>query len=146
MSNNQLQHDYLRDTIVPTYRQCIYCKTRTQFTCIKCGYCYSCHWKKEEEELEKVLSARSLVTNSYTFSGKHSQTTMVLARSLSLPRQRQQQGQTKAIDVYGQQTEAICTYRTCDHKLSDHGGYSNHKCRCRHPVNYASGLDLVDNE
>ena len=29
------------------------CGTRTEFTCIKCGYCYSCHWKREQvEEIE----------------------------------------------------------------------------------------------
>ncbi|HZA06411.1 MAG TPA: hypothetical protein VE619_01800 [Nitrososphaeraceae archaeon] len=78
---------------------------------------------------------------------KHPHSTMVVQQlSSSLLRrkqqQRQQQGETKAIDVYGQQTEAICTYRTCDHKLSDHGGYGNHKCRCRHPVNHATGVSI----
>ena len=99
MSNNQLQHDYLRDTLVSNYRECIYCKTRTQFTCIKCGYSYSCHWKKEEEELEKVLSARSLVTNSYMFFNKHPHATMAVQQlSSSLPQQKQQQEQTKVTD------------------------------------------------
>ena len=73
---------------------------------------------------------------------------MALEQLPSLPRrrqqrqqQRQQQVRTKAIDVYGQQTEAICTYSTCDHKLSVHG-YRNHKCRCRHPVNRATGVSV----
>ena len=31
----------------------VYSVDRTEFTCIKCGYCYSCHWKKEQmEEIE----------------------------------------------------------------------------------------------
>src|ERR671925_2213398 len=41
-------HEY-----IGRYRDCIFCRHRTEFTCIKCGYCYSCHWKKEQiEEIE----------------------------------------------------------------------------------------------
>jgi anaerobic ribonucleoside-triphosphate reductase len=40
-------HEYLRN---PRYEYCNSCKTRTQFTCIKCGFCWSCHWLKEEME------------------------------------------------------------------------------------------------
>ena len=32
-----------------------------------------------------------------------------------------------AIDVYGQQIEPICNYRTCNHKFSSHG-HSGSKC------------------
>jgi hypothetical protein len=45
------QHEYLRDTPVPIYtiyKECVSCNSRTQFTCVKCGYCYSCYWKLEE--------------------------------------------------------------------------------------------------
>ena len=42
-------HEYLRDTRY-TYCNCNFCKTRTQFTCIRCGFCWSCHWLKEEME------------------------------------------------------------------------------------------------
>ena len=45
-------------------------------------------------------------------------------------------GQQKAMDVYGQQIEPICNYRTCNHKFSVHG-HSSRKCKCRHPLNYA---------
>jgi hypothetical protein len=40
-------HEYLRNTI---YEYCNSCKKRTQFTCVKCGFCWSCHWLKEEME------------------------------------------------------------------------------------------------
>jgi hypothetical protein len=62
---------------------------------------------------------------------------MIIEQSSS---QRQQQ-QTKVIDVYGQQVEPICNYRTCNHKFSVHG-YDIHNCKCRHPLNYATGVSL----
>ena len=43
------------------------------------------------------------------------------------------------MDVYGQQIEPICNYRTCNHKFSEHG---NHKCKCHHAVNYATGVSI----
>jgi hypothetical protein len=29
---------------------CVSCYRRTEFTCVKCGYCYCCHWKREQVE------------------------------------------------------------------------------------------------
>ena len=43
-------HEYLRDTLVYRYRECKSCANRTEFTCIKCGFCWSCHWKMEQIE------------------------------------------------------------------------------------------------
>ena len=40
-------HEFLRDSLNFRYRECIYCKTRSQFTCLKCGSCYSCHKRNE---------------------------------------------------------------------------------------------------
>ena len=40
-------HEYLRDD---KYAYCHSCKNRTPFTCSRCGYCWSCHWLKEEIE------------------------------------------------------------------------------------------------
>jgi hypothetical protein len=46
-------HEYLGDTLYFRYNDCISCGTRTGLTCIKCGFCHSCHWKKEQvEEIE----------------------------------------------------------------------------------------------
>ena len=127
MSNHQ-EHDYLRDTLVSTYKECISCHIRTQFTCIKCGFCYSCHWK-----LEKVESER----NNSPVQDKYPQPTVItIEQSLSPSPSAQQQ--IMAMDVYGQQIEPICNYRTCSHKFSEHG----RKCKCNHAHNYAAGVSM----
>jgi hypothetical protein len=46
-----------------------------------------------------------------------------------------------AMDVYGQQIEPICNYRTCNHKFSTHG-HGSRTCKCSHPINYATGISL----
>ena len=61
-------HEYLRDTIANRYDECKSCNTRTEFTCVRCNYCWSCHWKKEimeKEEKQKALnrSRRLIVEN-----------------------------------------------------------------------------------
>jgi len=38
----------LRNTTELEYKECRSCKTRTQFTCVVCGFCWSCHWKVEQ--------------------------------------------------------------------------------------------------
>jgi len=43
-------HEYIRDTLDSKYRKCNSCATRTEFTCTKCGFCWSCHWKMEQAE------------------------------------------------------------------------------------------------
>jgi len=58
-------HDYLRDTLESRYNECKSCNNRTQFTCILCGFCYSCHWKKEE--MEKQIQFKPLIANSTLF-------------------------------------------------------------------------------
>lgn len=45
-------HEFLRDTLNFSYIECVYCKKRSQFNCLKCNSCYSCHWKTES--LEKI--------------------------------------------------------------------------------------------
>src|SRR5919109_5291435 len=47
-SQTTVPHEYIRDTLTFKYKECNSCGTRTQLTCTKCGYCYSCHWKREE--------------------------------------------------------------------------------------------------
>jgi hypothetical protein len=139
MMSNLILHDFLRDTLVSTYKECISCKSRTQFTCVKCGYCYSCHWKKEE--LDRVQLETSTTANS-SILGKHSQAaTTIIEQSPPTPYKQRQQ-QEKAIDVYGQETEPICSYRRCHHKFSEHG-HGNHKCKCHHALNYATGVSIA---
>ena len=43
-------HEYAGETLSLRYQNCISCHRRTEFTCVKCGYCYSCHWKREQIE------------------------------------------------------------------------------------------------
>jgi hypothetical protein len=102
ISNCLDQHEYFRDTIIATYKECASCKTRTQFTCVKCGYCYSCHWKLEESG--RIKSA---------FLEKYSPPA---TRVIEQP----PPGRQMAMDVYGRQIEPICSYRTCHHKFSIH--------------------------
>jgi hypothetical protein len=85
--------------------------------------------------MEKVES-EPLPTTNCAFEEKYPPATITIEQSSS-----QQQQQRKIIDVYGQQIEPICNYRTCHHKFSVHG-YGNHSCKCRHPLNYATGVSL----
>lgn len=110
-----MQHEYLRDTQIPIYKECVCCNSRTQFTCVKCGYCYSCHWKTERVESE---------SSSEIFPTP----TRIVEQRLA--------GKRMATDVHGHQIEAICNYHTCSHKFSLHG-QSGSKCKCPHPLNYA---------
>jgi hypothetical protein len=81
------------------------------------------------EETERTESERS----NFTVLDKYSQpTTIAVEQSPS--------GKT-VIDVYGQQIEPICNYRTCNHKFSTHG-HSSRTCKCRHPLNHAIGVSL----
>ena len=44
------------------------------------------------------------------------------------------------VNVVGEAEEVICDYRTCRHKLSEHGS-SSRNCRCSHPSNKAIGIN-----
>jgi hypothetical protein len=78
------------------------------------------------------------VANS-AYLGKYPQAATIIVEQ---PPSSLQKQQTKVIDVYGQQTEPFCNYRTCHHKFSVHG-YSSHICKCRHPLNYAAGVSIL---
>jgi hypothetical protein len=45
------------------------------------------------------------------------------------------------VNVVGEAEEAICDYRTCRHKLSEHGS-SSRSCKCSHPSNKAIGINF----
>jgi hypothetical protein len=126
-----LLHEYLRDTLGLSYNECKSCRNRTQFTCIECGFCYSCHWRNEK--LEKIIQFKLANTNS-AFLENYPQSSMIKVK-------QSHQTQTKVIDVYGQETEPICNYRTCHHKFSFHG-LSVRVCKCNHPQNFAIGISL----
>lgn len=132
-------HEYIRDTLYFRYQDCISCGNRTGFTCIKCGYCYSCHWKKEQiEEIE-------LRNNLKDFHASLSKTNVQSTHSnndLEWTQQDVKSGEKKfdiwgTLDVLGRQSEPICTYYRCHHKFSLHGSST---CRCKHPNNKALGV------
>ena len=133
-------HDYLRDTLESRYNECKSCNNRTQFTWILCGFCYSCHWKKEE--MEKQTQFKPFIANSTLFK-KYPQSIPTALVPIKQPCQQseEQQHQLQVIDVYGQEIEPICNYHTCHHKFSMHG-HSTRVCKCNHPQNYTMGISI----
>jgi hypothetical protein len=131
-------HEYTGEAFSLRYQDCVSCGHRTEFTCIKCGYCYSCHWKKEQ--VEKV----ELRDNLKDFYGLLSK-----ASDKDNEKQKVQQDATKdlghplgewgTLDAIGQPAEPICTYYRCHHKFSLHGSRS---CRCKHPMNKTLGIQV----
>jgi hypothetical protein len=130
-------HDYLRDTLVISYNECKFCGNRTQFACVRCGYCYSCHWKKEKLEKDRL---EPLVMLKHTFLEKFPQPTIIeQSHRQQLITEQQEQQEQKIIDVFGQKTEPICNYHRCHHKFSLHG-IGTRVCRCNHPQNHTTGV------
>lgn len=138
-SRTTISHEYLRDTLTFRYRECKSCGTRTQPICIKCGFCYSCHWKKEEVE-------KQLFDNKYY---KPHSSPLIPSRKNELTKEEKQKGEDKKqsqeqkqqqqliMNIFGQVSEPICTYYRCHHKFSLHG---SSRCRCRHPTNKTLGI------
>ena len=130
-------HEYIGDATMG-YKDCILCGHRTEFTCIKCGYCYSCHWKKEQiEEIELRDNLKDFLLSLSKDRNEDSQ---------KLKSQKQEENESTArieaekwgtLDALGQPTEPICTYYRCHHKFSLHGSRS---CRCKHPTNKTLGI------
>ena len=131
-SETRPPHEYIRETLAVVYHDCTSCKNRTKFFCIRCGYCYSCHWKKEEAEKSLFISKLDEIFSDSLLSLKISGSIRKHVEQASSIRQRQ-----SIVDVYGRISEPICNYHGCDHKFSDHGLGS---CKCRHPSNKTLGI------
>ena len=133
-------HEYIRDTMSFRYQDCVFCGNRTEFTCIKCGYCYSCHWKKEqaeEIELRDNLKYFSLSSSKASNDENQNQKPQVQRQGgEDLEKGLEKYG---TVDVLGRPAEPICTYYRCNHKFSIHGSRS---CRCKHPTNKALGIQV----
>lgn len=128
-------HEYLRSALTFTYTECENCKSRTQFACTRCGYCWSCHYKKEQSErkwLEELLTIRGLSPISYHLGYDMPHDTDRLGYKNRCEK-------VTMIDVYGKASEPICNYLRCHHKFSIHGEES-HICKCRHPQNGIVGI------
>ena len=131
-------HEYIRDTLSFRYQNCISCGTRTEFTCIKCGYCYSCHWKKEQvEEIELRNNLKDFYVSLSKDRDKDSQKLKSQKQDEIESTTRREAEKWETLDVLGQPAEPICTYYRCHHKFSLHGSRS---CRCKHPTNKTLGV------
>ena len=131
-------HEYTGEAFSLRYQDCVSCGHRTEFTCIKCGYCYSCHWKREQvEKVELKDNLKDFYVSLSKTSDKDNE------------KQKVQQDATKDIgkrsegwgtlDVLGQPAEPICTYYRCHHKFSLHG---SRRCRCKHSMNKTLGIQV----
>jgi hypothetical protein len=144
-------HEYIRETSSWRYDVCKGCDYRTSFTCVRCGYCWSCHWKKERlERIElsmirilpnvKQRIASDVTSRSNLASGvsRLKQERIDIAKQKSVP--------SKAIiNVFGEQEpDPICNYLNCNHAFSLHKANNNRcksaACSCRHPQNSVIGL------
>jgi hypothetical protein len=131
-------HEYTRE--VPSTRlqkDCISCGHSTEFTCIKCGYCYSCHWKREQIEESEL---RDHFKDFYVSLSKGNDDEKIkpqLERDDEV--KDEDTGKWRTLDVLGQPAEPICNYYGCHHKFSLHG---SRKCRCKHPTNKALGIQV----
>jgi len=132
-------HEYIRDSISFRFRDCKVCGARTELTCIKCGFCYSCHWKKEEAE-KRLLDNKLSETfpPSLLSTGKNGLIDREAKQSSSL----QQQQQQLIVDVYDRTAAPVCTYYRCHHKFSLHG---SRRCRCKYPTNKTLGIFVRSN-
>src|SRR5918992_5097616 len=64
-SGTKIAHEYIRDILPFSYQECTSCGNRTDLTCIRCGYCYSCHWKAVAAAVVSV-GKRNMHKNSNT--------------------------------------------------------------------------------
>jgi hypothetical protein len=132
-------HEYIRDTLYFRYQDCISCGNRTGFRCIKCGYCYSCHWKKEQVE---EIELRNNLKDFHASLSKSKGESTHRNNELEWKQQDVKSGEKKSeiwgtLDILGRQAEPICTYYRCHHRFSLHG---SSRCRCKHPNNKALGV------
>jgi hypothetical protein len=135
-SDAKIAHEYIKDILPFSYQKCLSCGNRTDLTCVRCSYCYSCHWKKEKVERRLIDDKISEIFPSpFLRSEKKALVNSEIHRQQQLlPEKPKQQ---LVVDVNGRITEPVCTYHGCDHKFSDHG-LRNRKCK--HPSNKALGV------
>ena len=119
---NTDMHEYLRDTIANRYDECKSCNIRTEFTCVRCNYCWSCHWKKEiiekkEKEIAIDRSRSLLVENKGILNPSEIMNQHRVDENIS--------NLVQMINVFGEQIEPVCNYYRCHHKFSEHG-YKSH--------------------
>jgi hypothetical protein len=134
-------HEYFRDSFSFRYRDCLSCGYRTEFTCIKCGYCYSCHWKREQAEAVELRDNLKDLNLSLSKASNEDDNRNEKAKSQhdGTKSQNQRLEIWGTLDVLGNPAEPICTYYRCHHKFSLHGSRC---CRCKHPTNKTLGIEV----
>jgi hypothetical protein len=131
-------HEYTGEAFSLRYQNCISCGHRTEFTCIKCGYCYSCHWKKEQVE---KIELRDNLKDYYVSLSKASNDDDSQKQKLEQYKVKDEElGKWGTLNVLGQPAEPICTFYRCHHKFSLHG---SRRCRCKHPTNKTLGIQVM---
>jgi hypothetical protein len=131
-------HEYTGEAFSLRYQDCISCGHRTEFTCIKCGYCYSCHWKREQvEKIELRDNLKDFYASLSKTSNKDNEKRKIQQDVTKDADQRLEGWGT--LNVLGQPAEPICTYYRCHHKFSLH---SSRRCRCKHPTNKTLGIQV----
>jgi hypothetical protein len=129
-------HEYTGESLSLRYQNCVSCRHRTEFTCIKCSYCYSCHWKREQIE---GIELRDNLKDFYISLSKSNDDDGQKPKLQQDDVEDQGSGKWKTLDVLGQPAEPICTFYRCHHKFSVHG---SRMCRCKHPTNKALGIQV----
>jgi hypothetical protein len=130
-------HEYTGEAFSLRYQDCISCGHRTEFTCIKCGYCYSCHWKREHVE---KIELRDNLKDFYVSLSKPSNDDDKQKPKLEQYEAKYQELEKwGTLNVLGQPAEPICTYYRCHHEFSLHG---SRRCRCKHPTNKTLGIQV----
>jgi hypothetical protein len=131
-------HEYTGESISLRYQDCISCHRRTEFTCVKCGYCYSCHWKREQvEEIQLRDNLKDFYASLSRANNNDSQKPELQQAGTTSRDQRTEKWGT--LNVLGQPAEPICTYYRCHHKFSLHG---SRRCKCKHPTNKTLGIQV----
>jgi hypothetical protein len=95
----------LEKTLSLRYQDCISCHHRTEFTCVKCGYCYSCHWKRDQIE---QVELRDKLKYFYVGNQDDKQKPDFERKDEAL--------NWRTLDVLGQPAEPICNYYGSHHK------------------------------
>jgi len=130
-SGTKTAHEYIRDILPFKYQECSLCGARTNLACIRCGYCYSCHWMKEKEE-RRILEYK--ITEIFSSPAYRK---MPIEKILEQQLSEEMRQQRLIIDVHGTTSEPICRYHGRDHKFSAHGAG---RCKCKHPSNKQLGV------
>jgi hypothetical protein len=143
-------HEYIRESSTWKYDVCNSCDYRTPFTCVRCGYCWSCHWKKERLEKNELLKNRFGRNESLKITNKLLNSDTMTLKALPVRQQKlaheqeHDPSQLKMINVFGEEvTDPICNYLNCKHAFSLHktsSAHCNGSCSCRHPQNSIIGI------